>query len=83
MGFAYHVQAFLKEESKGIDEDFSFKIGVTDFGVKSSLIFKKICEILRNPKSIFTEISYWLDEAKSNWNLIDQHSVNINSFKNL
>ena len=56
---------------------------MTNFGVQTSEIYKKICDIVENESSKFFEISHWFDEAKQKWFLIDKFNMNIDSFKNL
>ena len=47
-----------------MDQDINFKIGMTNFGVQTSEIFNKICEVDQNKNLKFFEISHWLDEAE-------------------
>ena len=70
-------------DQKGLKFDNKFKLCITNFGVESSKIFQIIIDHVKNNEKNFQEISFWLDDARRNWDTIDKYTQFISAFKDL
>jgi len=59
-------------------------INVENFGVDTVVLFEKVLDLVNSDSDKqFVELAFWLDNQKSNWELIDRHSGDINAFEDL
>ena len=85
LGVAFRPQK-VRPNQNGIDTDKDIKLNDPGFGLDTAKLLGLI-ERLLNPSDgkpqRFNQLAHWLDQASTNWYLIDKHSADLTVHRNL
>jgi hypothetical protein len=81
---AFQTSTVRQDSAIGIRKNKDMRLNDTSFGLDTANLLRMIMEKLDSDDSAnYNQLSFWLDQAKQNWNLIDKHTSDLVRHKDL